>query len=67
MKRQVIALGKVSQEIMLDGVNYLLAYPEGVSGVLFCFDDVKSARKYFNNDLSDIELIDSVTKKTLTV
>ena len=67
MKRQVIALKKVSQEIMLDGTNYLLTHPEYVSGVLYCFDDVVLARKYFNNDLSDIELIDLETKKTLTV
>jgi len=67
MKRQIIALKKVSQEIMIDGVNYLLALPAGVSGVLFCFDNVESVCKYFDGDLSDIELIDSETKKTLTV
>ena len=65
MKRQVIALKKVSQEIMFDGVNYLLTCPKDVSGVLYCFDDVESARKYFNNVLDDIELIDSETKKNL--
>lgn len=52
---------------MINGVDHLLALPSGVSGVLYCFDDVVLARKYFNDDLDDIELIDSETKKTLTV
>lgn len=67
MKRQVIAIKKISAKIMIDGIDCLLAYPKGVSGVLYCFNDVESARKYFNDDSSDIELIDSETKKTLTV
>lgn len=67
MKRQVIALKKVSQEIEFDGVSYLLALPAGVSGMLYCFDDVESAYKFFNDDLSDIEFIDSETKKILTI
>lgn len=67
MKRQVIALKKVSPKITINGVDYLLALPAGVSGVLYCFDDVESARKYFKTDPNNIELIDSVTKKTLTI
>jgi len=63
MKRQVIALKKVSQGITIDNIDYRLTLPAMVSGVLYCFDDVESALKYFNNDLSDIELIDSETKK----
>ena len=67
MKRQVIALRKISQIVTVGCVDYPLNYPKGISGVLYCFYDVGSARRYFNNDLSDIELIDSETKKTLTV
>ena len=67
MKRQVIAIKKVSPKVTIDGVDYLLILPSGVSSILYCFDDVESARKYFNNDLDDIELIDSETKKTLTI
>ena len=60
MKRQVIAIKEVSPKITVDGVEHLLALPAGVSGVLYCFNDVESARKYFNDDSSDIELINSV-------
>lgn len=60
MKRQVIAIKKVSPKITVDDVDYLLTLPAGVSGVLYCFNDVESARKYFNDDSSDIELINSV-------
>ena len=60
MKRQVIAIKKVSPKITINGVDHLLILPAGVSGVLYCFDDVESARKYFNDDSSDIELMNSV-------
>lgn len=60
MKRQVIAIKKVSPKITINGVDHLLILPAGVSGMLYCFDDVASARKYFNDDSSDIELINSV-------
>ena len=67
MKRQVIAIKKVSPKVTIDGVGYLLILPSGVSSILYCFNDVESARKYFDTDPNNIELIDSETKKTLTV
>ena len=67
MKRHVIALKEISQIVTIGCVDYPLNYPKGVSGVMYCFYDVESARRYYNNDSSDIELIDSETKKTLTI
>ena len=58
MKHQVIALRLHNGCVVVDGIKTKISFPEGCTGLFFCFESKKAARKYCgkDTDLIHIEL-----------
>ena len=50
MEHQVIVLKKHSGEVEVAGEEIIMKLPEGCTGILFCFESKKAARKWWGKD-----------------
>lgn len=57
MKHSVIAMVKHPGTVEISGIKKPVTLPEGCTGILFCFESKKAARKYLgkNTPLARIE------------
>ena len=62
MKHQVIALSLQNGCVVVDGIKTKINLPEGCTGLFFCFESKKAARKYWGKD---VDLIRIELKKKL--
>lgn len=56
MKNQFIALRKYTGRVSVGGTEFNMNLPERCTGLFFCFENKKSARKYWGKDVGLIEI-----------